>query len=489
MEPGSRENVHRLSHDTVLTLPALALPQKVYNEIAAEQTETSSKENLDSRAATPEMSSPVHEREGTDPRNASAWPLETSESGVTEASHAGPRPQRSICLGDGRVNARKAAVFIMAHMDRLAAAFSAREGRGFPTVGSVKARIDDSDPNRLRNEELGGGVDNKLDKQDQSIYCIDLSPDTFELLSSIISVSQEDNNLDDNTSDDAIPSRPYIILAALRILKANLARLLDSSISSRILASMIDNSVHADFDDANEFRLEGWLGQDPALDTLLFEWPGDAQAKPAVGGFNTALRAGSGINDDVRGKVQEQDDRAGKRSSKGCGGNTSNDAHEIGHYRDVLRTLQQRLLLLVNCGPSRVHAGVVEPVQREAAAVLILGLELFFCNQVEQFRVLSTLMNTAEVNHDDVDSVGGDYDSVDRTVVLGPSAARRYILEPLLDRLCDDELASKLIPYGWVEDNGCSVCTAVEVTEPALDLHGVSVASPRLLDMQASPVA
>lgn len=468
----------------MLTLPALSLPPNVCHEMMVEQTENSSEENLDNRASSPEISSPLHEREENESRNASAWPLETSESGVTEASYTESRPQKSICLEDGRVNVRNAAVFIMAHMDRLAASSSVREGRGFRTVGSVKAGIDGSDSKRSRNEERGAGTNNKMDKEDQSTYCIDLCPDMFELLSSIISVSQEDNNFD-NSNNDMIPSWPYIILAALRILKANLARLLDSSISSRILASMVDHSMHDDSDDVNALRFEGWLSQDPNLDTMLFEWPGDAQAKTGVDMFDAALRAGSGIDADACRKAQEQD--RGKRSSEGCGGDISNDAHDIGRYRRVLRTLQQRLLLLVNCGPSRGHAAVVEPVQREAAAVLILGLELFFCNQVEQFRMLSTLMNTVEVNHN-VDSVSADYDSLGRTIVLGPAAVRRYILEPLLDRLCEDDLASKLIPYGSVEDNGCSVCTAIKVTEPTLDLHKVPAASPRLLDMQASSV-
>lgn len=473
-EMGSSDTVHNLSHGTVLERPALALPQDKEDDVGAEHTQCSKEKSLDSRAATPEMSSSVNERAGT----------AVCSRGASEAKLGKMKTalKRSICLGNGKVDGRKAAVFIMAHMDRLAETFSIRDRREIPTIGSTTANMNNSGPNCPSRDKVGGGGDDESDEKYHSIYCVDLCPETFELLSSILSISQEDNNLDDSDDVDEIPLRSYIVLAALRILKANLARFLESSFSSRVLASMMDHSVHADLDDANELRLDGWLGHDASSDTMIFEVPGKDRVNTSVDDCDAAPCARSSISGNVGGNGHEQD-----RIGSACG-DYFNEAQSIGRYADVLRTLQRRLLLLVHYGPSRSgNAGVVEPVQREAATVIILGLELFFCSQVEQFRVLSTLMNTSEMSDDDeLDSDGADCDSVGRPVVLGPSAARRYILAPLLGRLCDDDVASKLIPYGSDEEKGCSICTAVEVSEPRLRDYRMPGASPRLLDMQVS---
>lgn len=473
-EMGSCDTVHNLSHSAVLGRPALALPQDTRDDVGVEHTQCSREEGHDSRAATPEMSSPKHERIGTAmcSRGASEVRLGEMKSAL----------KRNICLEDGRVDCRKAAVFIMAHMDRLAETFSIRDGKGIPAIGNTTANMNDSDPSCLDGDRVGGGADGESDEKYHSIYCIDLCPETFELLSSILSFGQEDDNLDDSDDIDEIPLRSYIVLAALRILKANLTRFLESSLSSRVLAGMMDHSVHADLDDANEVRLDGLLGHDSSSDTVIFQVPGEDKGKTSVDKCDAAPCAGSSISDNVGGNGHEQD-RTGSAN-----GDPFDEVQSIKRYGDVLRALQRRLLLLVHCGPSRSgHAGVVEHVQREAATVIILGLELFFCSQVDQFRVLSTLMNTSEVSDDDeVDSDGADCDSVGRPLVLGPSAARRHILAPLLGRLCDDDVASKLIPYGSDEENGCSVCTAVEVSEPRLSEYRVPGASPRLLDMQVS---
>lgn len=400
--------------------------------------------------------------------------------GSSMESQTEPKSASGICLSDGRISGRKAAVVIMAHMDRLAECFASQKDE-IPIIGDVGA----GSVNGEANWSLKGqrdGPDGQAGGINGSVYCVDVSPDTFELLAAILAYTSEEERFDDLGEEAHFPK--YMILAALRVLKVNLSRLLQSHISIRILASMVARKTCFDFNDANEFQLEGSLGHDSVLDTLFFEAPTSGQAAGMVDGNDTTRGATGGVHVALHVEGDGQD-----QVGEVCGGD-GRVRSEVERYCDVLCTLQRLLLLLVQsepfCGGNGIGGGA-EFVQKEAAAVLILGLELFFSSQAEKFRLLSKLISTTAVGEEDERdmSVGGDFDTIDHPI-CGLRAARHYILVPLLQRLCNDALASKLIPYGADLDKGCSVCTMVEVLEPALQDYSVSAASARLLEIQVS---
>lgn len=485
MEPRIGEDMNRWSPYAILSNPALTLPSNTHDETLTAHAMGPQAEIADCRSDAPEISSPVYEREASISLNPLYLrTMETSEAnvGVVAADRTRAGTLRTTFPGDGRMIGRKSAVFIMAHMDRLSEAITVPKGGGFPIIGNAQTDAAADNPIWPNKGEREGRRENEVGKIDQDIYCVDLCPDTFELLSSILTSLSQKEKAEDFVDDSELPSRSYLVLAALRVLKANLARMLQSSISPQIITSMMELSTQSELDHANELRLEDWLEYEPALDTAVFTYPGAKMRAPDVGGDYD--EAGSRMSETDTGTNQDNTHNDCRQATQ------SDDPKCVKRYQDVLRTLRRQLLLLVYSDSSyTLCLGAGERVQREAAAVLVLGLELFFSSQAQQFRLLSKLINTAEgVDQDEAESDKIDSDSVDQTTLCGPIAARRYILDPLLRRMCDDALAVKLIPYGSDEDDKCSVCTAVERSEATLGTRRLVAASVRVLDMQVRQV-
>lgn len=380
-----------------------------------------------------------------------------------------------ICHRDGNVSGRKAAVVILAHMDRLAEELAFAKGH-VPIVGHAESgETNDA----VSSSGSGNG---RGSRSDHDTYIVDISPDTFELLNSILASVSEEDQLH-SLGEDA-QFQTYTLLAALRVLKANLVRLLQNHISDRIVESMLATPPPFDSDDTPELQLDGSLRHSPALHPLHVDSPRPAEGqRDSTGGDQKAARI------DGHASIKNAS-RLTPIKVCGEGGGASLSA-EMERYRVVLYALQRRLLVLVH-SDSSFGEGMdgVEPVQREAAAVLVLGLELFFPGQTEQFRLLSKLINTVNIGEEDHRDflMGAGCDSFDH-LICGPRAARYYLLTPLLHRLCKDALVSKLIPYGAEEGENGSVCTTVEVTEANLKGYSVPAASARLLEMQVRKCA
>ena len=118
----------------------------------------------------------------------------------------------------------------------------------------------------------------------------------------------------------------------------------------------------------------------------------------------------------------------------------NSDTSEVGRFRAVLAGLQRQLLALI-LEPVSIDAA--ELIQAEAAAILILGVELFYPSQVEKVNLLAELLATNDGPQEDPFEEGFHLGSATRT---GRQAARHFILNPLLQRLAHDSLSSKLIP-------------------------------------------
>lgn len=418
--------------------------------------------------ASPEIGSPVC----TD-QEVMGVPDESANIGLDKARtspQAGIDLDGGICHRDGNVSGRKAAVVILAHMDRLADELAIAKGH-VPIVGHCGSG-EANDAASTPGGGSGGG-----NRSDHDIYIVDISPDTFELLNSILASASEEEQLH-GLGEDA-QFQTYTLLAALRVLKANLVRLLQNHISNRIVESMLATPPPFDPDDTPELQLDGALSHNPVLHPLLFDPP-----RPAKGQGDSTSGDQNADRMDGHARIENASRPTAVRVCAEGGGASLNA--EVERYRVVLYALQRRLLLLVHSDSSFGEgADGIEPVQREAAAVLVLGLELFFPGQTEQFRLLSKLINPARIGEEDHRDflIGAGCDNFDH-LIYGPRAARYYLLTPLLQRLCKDALASKLIPYGAEEGENGSVCTTVEETEANLKGHSVPAASARLLEMQ-----
>lgn len=464
-EPGVR-----LSPYKVLAHPALVLPRYPSTvEVLADAASTKNSGDGHAReAVSPEIGSPVcTDRGATDvPEEPANMVFDNARPSQAESDLDG-----GICHRDGNVSGRKAAVVILAHMDRLTEEFAFTKGH-VPIIGHAETGEANDAISRPGNENGGGSR-----KSDHDIYVVDVSPDTFELLNSILAFASEEEQLH-GLGEDA-QFQTYTLLAILRVLKTNLVRLLQNHISNRIVESMLATPPPFDPDDTPELQLDGSLRHNPALHTLIFDPPGPTKGqRDSTGGDQ---------NTDGMDGHASIENASRLEPVRVCGeGSDASLSAEVERYRVVLYALQRRLLSLVH-SDSSFGEGMdgIEPVQREAAAVLVLGLEVFFPGQTEQFRLLSKLMKTANICEEDHQDflVGAGCDNFDH-LICGPRAARYYILTPLLQRLCKDALALKLIPYGAEEGQDGSVCTTVEVTEPNLKGYSVPAASVRLLEMQ-----
>lgn len=153
---------------------------------------------------------------------------------------------------------------------------------------------------------------------------------------------------------------------------------------------------------------------------------------------------------------------AGPKTTAGAGvGPDIEDNSEEGRFRAVLAGLQQQLLALV-LEPLSVESA--DLIQSEAAFILILGVELFYPSQTHQADLLAELLTSpgppgspahpdrhGSSNGEGMQGLDGKLGSSPGPSVVVPAragnaAARYFLLNPLLQRLADDTLASKLIP-------------------------------------------
>ena len=460
---GSQE----LSPHNIIAHPALSLPRHDESIEEAEATATASPpeakpKNCDVSQSCGEVTSPEISSPACDARD-SGLSRQATDNGFSNAEES-----KDIRLDDGRVCGWKSAVFIMAQMDRLAEVFV------FPEYHPNDFNCD-TKRTKQRGGDItdGGGGGNG---QPSQTYCVDVSPDTFELLASIISLITEGEQFDGVHGGNEF--RTYMLIAAIRLLKVNLSGLLRDNISAWVIVSMASGTIAPfDIDDANQFELESCFGQDSArrstLPAMYAPSPKSsreqAQTPRNVHTEQLAGEQGQGLEDQ---KVRHKE----------------NVSAVVGRYRDVLLVLRRRLLLIVHSGPPWNHELVDgKPIQREAATALILGLELFFSTQDEKFRFLSELLNNTGIEIDDADELPagtGPHDC--NRPFCGPHALRYFMLDPLLQRLCDDALASKLVPYGADVDNQSSLCTVIETLVLAVKDNRVITESARLLEIHVS---
>lgn len=450
----------RLSPCDILNHPALSLPQDSCNEEIKAEKGHKYQAGLAGDVVSPEMSSPITTDQET---AADAGGSVDGTPSNTMGSEVERQPEGGICHGDGRIIGRKAAVFIMAHMDRLAEKHSFAQ-ECMPIVGHTDTGECDDKPDVARN---GNGEEDESDtardaKSDPDMYAVDVSPDTFELLAGILESTSGDEHFT-CVSGEEESFRKYTLLAALRVLKVNLVGLIKSDVSTRIATSMLATPSSFDLEDTDDLRLDGKLGHDPVLYTPLLD--------------PTPTRQGNSIHNCHKRK----DRHAGTDEADGS-------SADVERYRIALYNLQRQLILLVksysSCGEGEGNGSGVETVQKEAAAVLVLGLELFFPGQTGQFSLLSKLISLGAADEDDNRDIlfDGGSDNIDDTI-RGPRAAR-HVLNPLLRRLCDDALVSKLIPYGAGAEKEESVRQTVTEFLPTLDGSKVTPPSARLLEIQ-----
>ncbi|CAM9751893.1 unnamed protein product [Scytosiphon promiscuus] len=461
LDHSSVEAEDGLSPYHILNHPALSLPQNA-GEVTAE-----ARHEEDGGPAGDNVSLEMTSPTTTDQEIAAATGRPAHETlSNAVGSKVRHKPEGGICHGEERISGWKAAVFIMANMDRLIKDHAITPGC-IPIIGHADTGGCDDKPKVTKdgNGEENGSYPDRRAKHDRDMYTVDVSPDTFELLADIIASISGGEQFSSCGGEEEI-FQPYILLAALRLLKVNLMRLIQSDISTRIAESMLAKPPFFDLEDANELRLDGKLGFDPVLYTPLFD--------------STSRGQGNSTHQHHHGN----DRHTSTENTDGC-------STDVERYRTALYNIQRGLILLLQSDSSYGEGGGggfgVESVRKEAAVVLVSGLELFFPGPIGQFCLLSRLISLAASDEDDARDMlfdGGSH-NIDNTI-RGPRAARHYILNPLLRRLCDDALVSKFIPYGAGAANKGSVCMTAEALLSTPEGSKVKPPSARLLDMQVT---
>ena len=191
--------------------------------------------------------------------------------------------------------------------------------------------------------------------------------------------------------------QPSIILACLRILTANLAEFIRSPISTTVMGSMAAHRSEEEQLNGVDLRVQRLFTASSS------EQPGyEQQRENVLFGLPCML---------LNGQTKLP----------------NTDTSELGRFRAVLGALQRQLLALV-LEPVSIDAA--ELIQAEAAAILILGVELFYPSQAEKVNLLAELLTTVETAlQEDPLEEGFNLGSVTRT---GRHAARHFILNPLL---------------------------------------------------------
>jgi alpha-tubulin suppressor-like RCC1 family protein len=318
-------------------------------------------------------------------------------------------PVQSLVDKNGTVEPERAAIFILAHMDRLSSACA--PASGVPFVAGQPQPPSPS-PGQGHVEDLPDGA-----RRERHLYCVDICPETFETILALLMFLHRDMQtlprFDDGESASCYQQlyQPSMILACLRILTANLAEFIRSPISTTVMGSMAAHRSEEEQLNGVDLRVQRLFTASSS------EQPGyEQQRENVLFGLPCML---------LNGQTKLP----------------NTDTSELGRFRAVLGALQRQLLALV-LEPVSIDAA--ELIQAEAAAILILGVELFYPSQAEKVNLLAELLTTVETAlQEDPLEEGFNLGSVTRT---GRHAARHFILNPLLQRLAHDSLSSKLIP-------------------------------------------
>ena len=338
---------------------------------------------------------------GTHPTNAG----QTNQD-ILESAHGS-----SLFEHDGSCRQDKAALFLLAHMERLSSSLIP-SNEDFPVVG-----LSASTP------ELNATFNNLVSyNTSKELYCVDVHPSTFHLLHSLI------QSLHSPLFSCTLlleENRSYLILACLRILKANLSRLLMTKdvvghIRLAILEVQKKGSANEDAEKHHDV-----LANETIMPAHLLPLPFTTAAAPK----STSSFSPSFLHDSNEATFQST----------------------IDEYVSALVALHQ-VLILITEAPSYFNETAAS-VQSEAASTLILGLELFYPTQDDQVKLLTNLFACPLPRDGDRDSLTGDQmsaieeDSQLRDALLtGLTASRCFLLDPLLERLSDDDIVCYLIP-------------------------------------------
>ncbi|GMH96967.1 hypothetical protein TrST_g6277 [Triparma strigata] len=306
----------------------------------------------------------------------------------------------------------KAALFLLAHMERLSSTLIPSP-EDFPVVG-----LSSSTPELLAT--FKERVANNASKER---FCVDVHPSTFHLLHSLIHSVHDPAFACTRLLDE---NRSFLILACLRILKANLSRLLTTKdVVGYVRSAMVE---HRNSNSPANPHVYG--GDTCSIDSnvLLTETIMPSHLLP------------------VMLQPSFEDENANEATFNST----------VQQYVTALTALHQVLIQVVEA-PSFFNE-TAATVQSEAASTIILGLELFYPSQTDQVQLLSDLFACPPPRDGDREgslggSLGGDQmsaieeDSQLRDALsAGLTASRFFLLDPLLERLSDDRIACYLVP-------------------------------------------
>ncbi|GMI41280.1 hypothetical protein TeGR_g2351, partial [Tetraparma gracilis] len=165
-------------------------------------------------------------------------PPSSSASPISSPRAPTPAPSEhpdgtSLRSPDGTVRQDKAALFLLAHMERLALSHVPASDSDAPTIGLFASSS--SDP----RSPLPSPPDAPPPPPTRERYCVDVSPANFRLLLNLVASVHSDPSLSPPPSPRSPrppppvratglldEHKPYLLLSCLRILKANLCRLL-----------------------------------------------------------------------------------------------------------------------------------------------------------------------------------------------------------------------------------------------------------------------
>ena len=242
----------------------------------------------------------------------------------------------SLFSDDGSVRQDKAALFVLAHMERLARPLFTGVGGSVGICAKVGSKV----------------VSANEDGNDKVRYVVDVCPSTFWLLHKLISAMHgggSGGGLGTVTTQATYTqlldeNRGFMILSCLRILKANLGRLVKmGSLAGKIRDAMCAN--------------DSTFG--PRFSEDSIRPAGQAEGAPSL---------------------KEKERR---------------DAEDMGadDIADLVLALRAIHSLLVSVVESPTLIGLdATALQKEAAEVLVMGIELFYPNQGEIISLLDKLM-------------------------------------------------------------------------------------------------
>jgi len=257
-----------------------------------------------------------------------------------------------LCEFDGAVKQDKGALFILAHMERLCEPHIPSLS-DFPTLGVLEYSLTDRSLQTIEEFDevmCESGIDKAVESGEvekgscntrKQRYCIDVSPQTFSLLLQILTSLVQKRGQQFTSTLLLAEHRSFILLATLKLLKGNIAKLL----TIKILAGNVRAMMGEIIDNPAAF------GVDPDGDD----------------------------DDDDDDDDNDNDD-----------GSLSLPLIQSLTYS--LLKLHKVLLQLISSPPSLGCIRAASAVQEEAASAIVLGVELFYPRQREQINIVERLL-------------------------------------------------------------------------------------------------